>query len=107
MKTRTLLIVISSAILIGALSIPHAMGMGGAGGMGSGGMGGGMDISGVPTQTADSGSSASGMGRHMDMGPHMKMTDQRPLTPADAQRAQVIIQDHARRAFEVSGLQIG
>jgi len=93
MKLRTLLIVVSGAILAGALSISRAMGMGGSGGaMGSGNMSG-MDISGVPTQNANSsGGSVSGMGRHMDMGPHMKMTELRALTPADAQRAQVIIQ---------------
>src|SRR5437763_17182412 len=30
--------------------------------------------------------------RHMDMGPHMKMTEMRPLQPGDQQRADQIVQ---------------
>ena len=66
------------------------MGGGGAG-MGTGNIGG-IDISGVSTGAAGSTDEAiSGMGRHMEMGPHMKMTELRAPTPADTQRAQVII----------------
>ena len=93
MKHLALQIVISAAILVGIAAAPRdiaAMGGGGAG-MGTGNIGG-IDISGVSTGAAGSTDEAiSGMGRHMEMGPHMKMTELRAPTPADTQRAQVII----------------
>jgi hypothetical protein len=92
MKRLALQIVIFGATLLGMAAAPsNIAAMGGAGGMGSGNIGG-IDVGGVPTGAAGStDETISGMGRHMDMGPHMTMTNLRALTPADSQRAQQII----------------
>src|SRR5215470_5024519 len=37
-------------------------------------------------------------GHHMDMGPHMKMTDLRPLKPGDQERAQKVVESARRVA---------
>jgi hypothetical protein len=68
---------------------------------GSQGMSGdmkGMDMSGMKmsgqSKTDDSGEVSvmnSMEGHHMDMGPHMKMTAQRPLQPGDSERAQKVV----------------
>ena len=91
MKIRPLLFVLSAGAMIGAALTPRAIGMGGGGGMASGNIGG-IDIGGVSTGAAGSTDEAiSGMGRHMETGPHLIMTDPRPLTAADTQRGQQII----------------
>jgi hypothetical protein len=88
----TLQIVILAAILIAGAAAPRKIAaMGGGAGMGTGGIGG-IDISGVSTGAAGSTDEAiSGMGRHMEMGPHMTMTNPRARTPADIARAGQII----------------
>lgn len=48
---------------------------------------GGMDMGGSSSQD----DSPNQMGRHMAMGPHMKMTDLRPATPEDTKRAEEIL----------------
>jgi len=67
------------------------MGMGNGGGANAGGMSmGGMNMG---SDLGGSGTGAvSGMGKHMDMGPHMTMTKFRAATPADTERAQQIVQ---------------
>ena len=71
--------------------IARAMGgSGGAMGMGGGvgvNMGGDSNVSPGATSGA-----VSGMGKHMDMGPHMTMTTLRAATPADSARAEEIMQ---------------
>ncbi|HVN28159.1 MAG TPA: hypothetical protein VMT64_06715, partial [Candidatus Binataceae bacterium] len=63
----------------------------GAGAMGTGGLGG-LEVSGVSPDTGPSGDRAiDGMGRHMEMGSHMRMTESRAITPADVARGQQII----------------
>ncbi|MGA9643629.1 MAG: hypothetical protein WBQ72_19685 [Terriglobales bacterium] len=55
------------------------------------------DMSNTSAQTdpgaapAESGVMHSMEGRHMDMGPHMKMTALRPIEPGDAERAQKVV----------------
>jgi hypothetical protein len=78
-------------MVMGAVAAPRAMGMG------AGGMGGGANVGdipgGAPSGAVDTSSGAtSGMGRHMDMGPHMTMTAPRAPTPADTERANQIMQ---------------
>jgi hypothetical protein len=77
MKRLVLLVVASAVILISARAIAHDME--------------GMDMG--NDSGGDAGTSAvGGMGKHMDMGPHMTMTKMRPATPADTERAQQIMQ---------------
>jgi hypothetical protein len=64
MNKRTLLIVVSAAVLVGALAISGDASTGAVG----------------------------GMGKHMDMGAHMTMTKLRAPTPADSERAAQIMQ---------------
>ncbi|HLI81563.1 MAG TPA: hypothetical protein VKV03_16360 [Candidatus Binataceae bacterium] len=80
MKRLALLVVASAVILIGELfgarAIAHDME--------------GMDMS-NDSGASDTGATA-GMGKHMDMGPHMTMTAMRAATPADTARAEEIMQ---------------
>jgi hypothetical protein len=83
MNKRTLLIVVSAAVLVGALAISGALAHDMEGrdmGNDSGGSG-----------DASTGA-VGGMGKHMDMGAHMTMTKLRAPTPADSERAAQIMQ---------------
>src|SRR5208283_3940499 len=97
MNLRTLLVVAFFAFPVGGLFSSGAHAMGGMGmGMGTGGsansgtvgMGGvGMDsLGGSGTEAVN------GMGKHMDMSPHLTMTSMRAATPADLARARQIMQ---------------
>lgn len=72
----------------------------------------GMDMSGhdmssmknMPSDSGDKDSDVSAgamhsMEGHMDMGPHMKMTELRPMKPGDSERAQAVV-EAARKAAE-------
>lgn len=82
MKKRTLLNVVSAVALFGALAI-------------SGALAHDMDGMDMGTDSGGSGDASSGavggMGKHMDMGPHMTMTKLRAPTPADTERAAQIM----------------
>jgi len=72
----------------------------------------GMDMSGHNMQEMNSSMSAMSS-QHMDMGPHMKMTELRPAQPGDQQRADQVVQELRRvlekykdyRAAEADGFQ--
>jgi hypothetical protein len=55
------------------------------------------DASGTDTETQAHAMHAM-EGRHMDMGPHMKMTELRPLKPGDQERAQKVVESGRRVA---------
>ena len=86
---RTLLIVASTASLLGGLSSSGlCAGMGGmsnGGGMNLGDLNIGADAGGAGDKAV------SGMGKHMDTGPHMTMTAMRAPTQGDLERAQLIM----------------
>ncbi|HEX8815902.1 MAG TPA: hypothetical protein VF753_10415 [Terriglobales bacterium] len=66
------------------------------------GMGHGTDTATPTAKDDDSGSSMSmmhSMEGHMDMGPHMKMTELGPAQPGDAERAQKVV-DAARKVAQ-------
>jgi hypothetical protein len=96
MNKRTLLILASAAVLWCGLGLANALAqMGGSGGaMTTAGAGmGSMNMGSNSAGSGDASDGAiSGMGKHMDMGPHMTMTKMRAATPADTERAQQIMQ---------------
>ena len=95
MNQRTLPIVVSAAFLFSALTSSGAAMGGMMSSSASGGMGGmgGMTMGGDSSGAGEASTGAiSGMGKHMDMGPHMTMTKLRAPTPADTERAQQIMQ---------------
>ena len=82
---RTLLIVLSAALLLGVTFISNASNALAHDDMR------GMEMSDDSGGGTDLGPIA-GMGKHMDMGPHMTMTPGRAATPADTARAAQILQ---------------
>jgi len=74
MAKLILLLVVSAFVVMATRAIAHDME--------------GMDMSGNSSDTG----AVGGMGKHMDMGPHMTMTTLRAATPADTARAQQIMQ---------------
>jgi hypothetical protein len=94
MNKRPLLFVAFAVALVGGLAFSSELAAMGGGAMPSGGASmGGMNMGGESGVSGDTSSGAvSGMGKHMDMGPHMTMTSMRAATPADTERAQQIIE---------------
>lgn len=83
MNKRTLLIVVSATVLTAALAISSALAHD-------------MEAMDMGNESAGSGDSSSGavggMGKRMEMGPHMTMTKLRTQTPEDTARAAQILQ---------------
>ncbi len=110
MNLKALLFVVFFAFPVGTFTSSDALAMGGMGmGMGGGANAGGIYSGGVGN--GDAGGSVtgavSGMGKHMEMGPHLTMTAMRAATPDDTACAQQIYANHARPTREIFRLQSG